>query len=356
VEPRFIIKTHTEALRPGNYSVLITKCTFPDEGANPETVEKRLTQFFPSKKEEKVSSIARYTVLTATLQNRGFGFLLNNMIWSWKGHVINTVLRHLSKSDSNDLSAFNQLTNIERICYLRFFFETEGAIFLKLAERFCNTEQISYQYLKDNIQDIFREIYQEYIDIAPDFRARSRIKEMFGEMKSKRPYDDSTLAHKIKPHIQALADLGILYINKADGEYEFAPTSIGTASSFSIIYSRLKSIQNMENMFLSNEYFPLIAELYGLTPTAYSENHRDLLIETISYGYKCMCNKITRMADIDALVEWSCIKMLSQHNILVTRQHIDDLFNRIRKEHPSSIQYHLDGKGRIAYIIFTEPL
>jgi len=356
VEPRFIIKTHTEALRPGNYSVLIAKCTFPDESANPETVEKRLTQFFPSTKGEKVSSIARYTVLTATLKNRGFGFLLDNMIWSWKGHVINTVLCHLGKSDRNDLSTFNELTNIERICYLRFFLETEGAIFLKLAERFCSTGEMPYQYLKDNIQDIFREIYQEYIDIAPDFRTRSRIKEMFGEMKSKRPYNDSTLTHKIKPHIQALADLGILYINKTDREYKFSPVSVGSASSFSIIYSRLKSIQNMESIFLNNEYFPLIAELYSLMPTPYGENYRDVLLETVSYGYRVMHNKITRMADIDALVEWCCIKMLADHNILVERRHIDDLFSSIRKEHPSSIQYHLDGKGRIAYMIFTEPL
>jgi len=62
------------------------------------------------------------------------------------------------------------------------------------------------------------------------------------------------------------------------------------------------------------------------------------------------------MADIDALVEWSCIKMLSEHNVLVERRHIEDLFNRIRKEHPSNIQYHVDGKGRVAYLVFTEPI
>jgi len=356
VEPRFIIKTHTEALRPGNYSVLIAKCTFPDKGAYPENVEKRLTQFFPGKKGKEVSSIAKYTVLTATSKNRGFGFLLDNMIWSWKGQVINTVLYYLGKKDRSDSSAFLELTNIERICYLRFFLETEGAIFLKLAERFCKIGELSNQYLKDNIQEIFKEIYQEYIDIAPDFRARSRIKETFGEMKSNRPYDKSTLAHKIKPHLQALVDLRILSNEETSREFILSPVSVRTTSSFSIIHDRLKNIQNMENMFLNHDYFPLIAELYSLTPTPYSENHRDLLRETISYGYNVMRNGITRMADIDALVEWSCIEMLSEHNILVERRNIEDLFNRIRKEHPSNIQYHVDGKGRVAYLVFTEPI
>jgi len=355
VEPRFIIKTHTEALRPGNYSVLIAKCTFPDKGAYPETVEKRLTQFFPSKKGKEVSSIARYTVLTATSKNRGFGFLLDNMIWSWKGQVINTVLYYLGKKDSSDSSAFRDLADIESICYLRFFLETEGAIILKLAERFCKTGELSYEYLKDNIQDVFKEIYQEYIDIAPDFRARSRIKETFGEMKSKR-YAEDTLPHKIKPHLQALADLRILSNEETNGEFVFSPVSVGTTSSFSIIHSRLKNIQNMENMFLNHDYFPLIAEIYSLTPARYTENHSDLLRETISYGYNVMRNGITRMADIDALIDWSCIKMLSEHNILIERQDVEDLFNRIRKEHPSNIQYHVDGKGRVAYLVFTEPI
>jgi len=359
VEPRFIIKTHTEALRPGNYSVLISKCAFPDEGANPETVEKRMTQFFTSKKGEKVSSIARYTVLTATSKNRGFGFLLNNMVWSWKGHVINTVLHYLGKTSNDDLASFIGLTKMEKICYLRFFLETEGAMFLKLAERFCKTRELSYQYLKDNIQDIIKEIYQEYIDIAPDFRTRVRIKEMFGEvkrqMKSKERYDESTVAHKIKPHLQALADLGILSIEKTDRDYMF-PVNIGASSSFSIIHSRLKNIQNMENMFLNHDYYPLIAELYSIIPVPYSENHRDLLRDTISYGYNVMRNGITRMADIDALVEWSCIEMLSEHNILVERRHIEDMLNHIREEHPSNIQYHVDGKGRVAYLVFTEPI
>jgi hypothetical protein len=355
VEPRFIIKTHTEALRPGNYSALIAKCTFPDKGAYPENVEKRLTQLFPSKKGKEVSSIARYTVLTSTSKNRGFGFLLDNMVWSWKGQVVNTVLHYLGKKDSDDSSAFSDLATIEDICYLRFFLETEGAIILKLAERFCKTGELSYKYLKDNIQDVFKEIYQEYIDIAPDFRTRIRIKETLRQMKAER-YDETTLPHKIRPHLQALTDLRILSKEEKNGEIIFSPLRVGTTSSLAIIHSRLKSIQNMENMFLNYDYFPLIAEIYHLTPAPYSENQRDLLRDTISYGYNVMRNGITRMADIDALVEWSCIKMLSEHNVLVERRHIEDYFSRIRKEYPSRIQYHVDGKGRVAYLVINEPI
>jgi hypothetical protein len=350
MEPRFIIKTHTEALRPGNYSILITKCTYPDKGNYQEVVLKRLKEWI------KEESTAKFTILLSTEKNRGFGFLLNNMIWSWKGHVINTVINYLGKNHNNDLASLTELTKLEKICYLRFFLETEGAIFLKLADRFTKTGELSSLYLRDNIQDIFKEIYQEYIDIAPDFRTRIRIKEMFGEMKSKRPYDKSTLAHKIKPHIQALADLGLLSVDKKDGEYSYNPINIGKTSTFAIIQNKLNNIQNMESMFSNDDYYPLIAEIYNLTPIPYSEDQSNLLKDTISFGYNAMRNPVTHMADINALIDWCCIKMLSEHSILVEKSHIESFLNKVRKISPSKIQYHVDGKGRVAYLVFQESL
>lgn len=352
MEPRFIIKTHTKALRPGNYSVLITRCTSPDRSFSQEAVIKRLHQEWIEEK-----SVAKFTVLLSTKKNRGFGFLLDNMIWSWKGHVINTVICYLGKKEDNNLKTFMELTNIEKVCFLRYFLETEGSLILRFAERYNKTGKFSYSYLKDNIQEIFKEIFEEYIDIAPDFRARSRIKEIQRQVKFEKRYDESTLAHKVKPFIQALVDLDILVIEKINDEETYQPISFDNTSTFTIILNRLKSIQNMENAFMNDEYFPLISEIYNLSSIHYSfDLHKDLLKETISYGYQVMNDKITGMADINALVDWCCIKMLSKDNILVKRQDVEDFLNNVRKDEPSKIRYHVDGKGRIAYLIFSEPL
>jgi len=343
--PRFIIKTHTDALRPGNYSILIAKCTYPDKSAYPEAVIKKLQEWIKEK------SVAKFTVLLSTLKNRGFGFLRDNMIWSWKGHVINTVLCYIDKKESNDLDIFYELSLIEKICYLKYFLETEGAIILKLAEKFQKMGKVSYSYFKDNIQDIFKEIFEEYMDIAPDFRSRIKIKETYNLVKIKERYDQSTLSHKIKPHIQALEDLGII---KKQNDSEIY-TSVG--NSIPIIINNLLNIQNMENIFDKDEYFSLIAQIYNLPYILYSyETHNEVLKETFSYGYQIMRDKTTGLADIDALIDWCRIKMLSVNNILVRKRDVKDILNKIRLHYPSKIRYHLNGKGKISYLVLSEPL
>jgi hypothetical protein len=345
MEPRVIIKTHTGALRPGNFSILIGKCTYPDKSAYPEAVIKRLQEWIKEK------SVAKFTVLLSTTKNRGFGFLRDNMIWSWKGYVINTVLSYIGKKESNDLDVFYELSLIEKICYLRYFLETEGAIILKLAERFQKMGEVSYSYLKNNIQDIFKEIFEEYMDIATDFRSRIKIREIYNSIKTKERYDESTLPHKIKPHLQALEDLGIIK-KKNDGEIY-----ISVGESISVIINNFSNIQNMENIFDKYEYFSLIAKIYNLSYISYSyEAHNELLKETFSYGYQVMHDRATGMADIDALIDWCCIKMLSENNILIKKEDVEDFLNKIRTYHPSKIRYHLNGKGKISYLILSEPL
>lgn len=347
--PRFIIKTHTGALRPGNYSMLISKCTFPDRSAYPENVERRLAEYIGNK------STAKYTVLVATERNRGFGFLLDNMIWSWKGHVINTVLKYKGKHSDN-MEDYLELSKIEKITYLKYFLETEGALILKLAEKFKDREELSYSYLKGEIYHIFEEIYEDYIDIAPDFRSRLRIKEMFKEtsrqMKSKNHgYGEGTLAHKIKPHIEALSDLGLLAIDKKNKEEIYRPKSHNGVSPLTIFFKSLGDFRKMEETFLNDGCFPLIARALNLNLTNFSPEHKERLKQAFSYGYEVMKDKVTGMADIDALIDWCRIKLLSEEDILVNRREIEEFLTEMRKAKPSSVRYHVDGKGRVAYLI-----
>ena len=347
--PRFIIKTHTEALRPGNYSILIAKCTFPNKSLYPENVEKKLSEFLGK-------SIAKYTLLTATNKNRGFGFLLDNMIWNWRGHVINAVLKYIGKC-SEDKNDYLNLTKMEKITYLKYFLETEGALILKLSENFVNKNEITYSYLKDNIQKIFEEIYEGYLNIAPDFRTKIKIKEMIKEMRRRMKskeclYQPSTLAHKIKPHIQALEDLGLLYKEVQNQEEIYKPLIKNGVSPFSVFFDKLSNFEKMEQIFSNDRYFELIAEALNLETVRYSpETHKEILIQTFTWGYRVMKDKTTGMADIDALIDWSRIKLLSEENILIARKDIEEYLHNLRKTDPSSIRYHVDGRGRIAYLI-----
>lgn len=354
MEPRFIMKTHTGALRPGNYSILISNCTYPDRGAYPEAVAKRLEDFLGSDSK----SVAKFTVLTAGRKNRGFVFLLDNMIWSWKGHVINTVLSYLNKNTREDVGVFfpDELPKLEQITYLRYFLETEGALILKIAERISEEGETSYSYLRENIQEVFQEIYESYIDASPDLRTRIRVREMLKgmreQMKSRdKTYDKSTLSHKIKPHIQALKDLGILSIEERKDDEIYKSAALCTLSK------ELLDIPQMEAAFSNYGYFELIAKVLKLEPAEYDpDKHRELVEEAITYGYSVIKDKVAGMADIDALTDWCCIKMLSKDNILIGKRDVEGFLDEMRKQDPASIRYHVDGRGRIAYVILPKVL
>ncbi|WP_066060331.1 hypothetical protein [Candidatus Desulfofervidus auxilii] len=346
------MKTHTGALRPGNYSILIAKCTSPDKSYYPEQVEGKLAKFIGSR------SIAKYVVLIATTKNRGFGFLLDNMTWSWKGHVINAVLKYLGKF-SEDKNVYFNLSQLEKIAYLKYFLETEGALILKFSEKFADKKEITYSHLKNEIQNIFEEIYEGYIDIAPDFRIRMKIKEMFKEMQrrmknKKHVYDKSTLPHKIKPHLQALCDLGLLEVKNENTEEIYKVVIHNKINPLESLYKELKNFKQLEESIENNNFFPIIGKILGLNPTKYSiKQHEELLKETFLLGYRSMKN-VVGLADISALVDWCCIKLLSEKNILIYPQDVQEFLDKIRKYNPSSIRYHVNGKGRISYIIWDE--
>lgn len=349
-KPRFIVKTHTGALRPGNYSILISKCTYPGRGSYIETVIKNLGRLL---EDNPKSSIAKFTVLTAGRKNCGFGFVLDNMTWDWKGYVIYTILSYLNKVNNEDINVFFNLDKLEKIAYLRYFLETEGALILKIAIRINEMGEISYSYLKENIQKIFQEIYEDYLDVSSDLRTRVEIRKRLKELQ--KIYDKGTLPHKIKPHIQTLKELGILSIEKKQNDEIYRSAIFNSSSAFSILFKRLADIQQMETVFSNYGYFRLIAEMLNLKPLEYNpDTHKELVKETIFYGYSIMRGRITGMADIDALVDWCCIKMLYKDNVLIKKDNVIKFFDDMQREDSSSIKYHVNGKGRIAYLIFPK--
>ena len=350
MQARFIAKTHTEALRPGNYSILIAKCTYPDQGAYPEQVEKRLTEIISSK------SVAKFTVLTATSKNRGFGFLRDNMIWSWKGYVIYTALKFLNKVSIEDPNVFFDLSRLEQVMFLRFFLETEGAMILKLAERAIQTGYIAYSFLKTDIQNIFAEIYNGYLDIAPDFRTRTRLRESQNQLKARNEkYGSGTIAHKVKPHLQALVDLGVLELESIDKDEVYRMLDYNNVRPLEKFHEAIGNFSNLEEIVLKDEYYRVIAEAVNLNPVAYTRPiHEDLLKQSLIYGYVEMRNGVTGMADIESLMTWSRIHLLSEEKILASRSDIERFFGEMRREDPSSIRYHVDGKGNIAYMIISD--
>jgi len=352
---RFIAKTHTGALRPGNYSVLIRCCTSSDQPSSPESVVRRLESILGENKK----AIAKYTVRTAGARNRGFQFVLDNMTWSWKGNVINAILTSLNKTDEDNVNSFYDLTKLERLGYLRFYLETEGAFILKIASLLREKGQVTYAFLAENIEGIFRTIYEEYIDASADFSTKRRIhdslKEMQKQIKSETgDYAKDTKPHKVVSHLEAMQDLGLIVANEENHEVVYRSTIVNDVEVLRQLSLRLQTIPEMEHVFVTDGYFDVIATGLNLTPTRYIQPlHCETLKNRLMTGYRIMRNKATGIADIEAITDWCCITMLSDDNLLVTKRDVQTFLDDFRKEKPGSIGYHVDGKGNISYLTIS---
>jgi hypothetical protein len=115
-----------------------------------------------------------------------------------------------------------------------------------------------------------------------------------------------------------------------------------------------ENFSKLENIIQKDDYYCLIARVYNLPSKIFSiSSHAHLLKESLKIGYSCMVDHITGLADINALIMWARIHLLSESNILTNRIDIENYFKEMRRINPSSINYHLDGKGDIAYLIIN---
>ena len=121
------------------------------------------------------------------------------------------------------------------------------------------------------------------------------------------------------------------------------------------LYMSLHNIPQMERIFADYGYYEVIANMLNLQPIAYNDcqNHRVILHDSLLQVYTMTKSNVTGMADIDAIIDWCCIKMLSENNILVGRNDIRNVLDSMRREKPSSVRYHVDVKGNISYLILS---
>jgi len=351
MEPRLIIKTHSEVSKPGLFSILISKCSYADKSSYPEVVSKRLYELYGENGQPFNKLAAKFVVIMA----QRFGFLRKNMIWDWRGHVIHGALQYLNKAENENINLFLELTKLEKIIYLKYYLETDGAVILQLAKRIKEYNEINRDGLSKSIHLLFREIYEGYIAMSSNFQKRIELKERLKKIPQK-GYDQKTVQHKVRPHIYPLIYLGILSNPEIkNGNEIYKAAGYNKLSTIELLLQELNDFQIMEKRFDDYEYFSIISKVLNLKSINFSvELHSNILRKTIIKGYSLLKENVTRMAYIDALVDWCCAKMLSEDNILISNQSICNFIEQIWRERPQSVRYHVDYRGRKSYVILSE--
>ncbi len=350
MEVRLQLKTHYQISKPGIFSVLLLKCTSADQSTYPEVISERLANV-------KFETIAlnKESAKFAVVMAQSFGFITKNMFWSWKGRAINILLE---ESPREQLDDYLDLTPAEKILYLKYYLEADGATILEICRRLRSRGKISRNELlsSDFIDQIFIDVWETYRQLSLDLTQKVRLRGNIQKLKS-RPYTFKTRIHKALTHVVPLVDFDFIERREERNEIIFVPKSSDSSSPMDKLTQELDTIETMEWRFSKFQHFEIIGNIYDLEPVGYdSDSHTDLLRENIIKTYIKARTEPSRMASIAVISDVISAKFLAKKGILIERPDIERELDRLKSNHSPDVHYHIDKGGEKAFIVLSDRL
>ena len=357
MRPRVILKTHSGVRRPGIFSVLVARCTSATHPVDQGNLTKRLAAEF--------EHVSRDSLKGATFGERGaafhaiwmakpeqLGFLTSNLFWSWKGYVI----RSLAPCDSDvETSAFLDLSPAEKIVYLKYYLEGDGAILISLARELVSREVLTEDDLvqTDLLERCLQGIWQEYLDLSTNISDRVRLRHKLLRQK----YDKSTRRHKTYPHLIPLEDMGLVTRERVNGRDVFCPATSDGMTPLQIMVEAFQTIRELEDSIDRSEHCSILSCMLFPSQRRFSQQ-QDLaiLMRTVMEIYRVLRSNGIAIHPIDAITDICYAQMLYRQQILVTRRDIDGALADLQTRHPKEVRFHVDRLGRPAYIVVDDGL
>ena len=347
---RLQLKTHYQISKPGIFSVILRRCTSPSQSTYPEVVSERLAKIhFNTIALNKES--AKFAVVMA----QSFGFITRNMFWDWRGHAINILLDETTKEEPDD---FLRLTSAEKVIYLKYYMEADGATILEICKKLNSKGKISRNELLSTefIDQIFIYIWETYRQLTDDLRQKVQLRENIQKLRLK-SYTYKTRIHKALAHIEPLVDLDLIARKEVKHEIIFTPKTIESYSPMDRLTQELDSIETLEKRFSEHQHFKIISNIYNLNSIDYDPDlHSELLRKEMLRTYLKARTEPSKMASIAIISDIISTKMLSEKGILIERLDIEKELDRLKSKNPRDIHFHVDMNGKKSFIVFSDEL
>ena len=375
-QPRFISGhaiPHYAGSRPGLFSALVKSCTHPTSSAYLDSVAEKLLQQFkgvplvtlaqPGKAAGRLNSQLQGSVIklnpaaakSVVQMAVKLGLLNENFFWSWKGHAINIIC----EKEKIQSESFLELDFAERIAYLKYYLEADGAMLLTLGEQILeNPAGISTKDLfeKPFVDGAFPKIVRSYLELTGDLGRRTELRHKLGKYEAQ-SYDSYTRRHKILPRLIPLEDLGLLVREMTSEGETFLPLKRGAKIPLKILVGDLRNIETMEQRFARGEYFAIIANtLCDNVKVLSLDEHETLLSKEVAYVYVKLQDTGAAVYSLDAIGDVACTRLLANCAILASPEQVVELLQRLQKDRPYDVRFHVDRQGRPAYLILSENL
>jgi hypothetical protein len=277
------------------------------------------------------------------------------MFWDWKGHALNIIVKETPRNKPAD---YLELTFIEKILYLKYYLEADGATILEICKRLMTKGIITRQELlsTDFIDRTFINIWETYRQLTTDLRQKVKLKENIQKLRTD-PYTFKTRIHKALAHIEPLVDFDFLERKEEKNEILFIRKNGNVSPPLDRLVQELNNIQNMELRFNKFQHFEIISNIYSLKPIRYnSQIHSKLLRMEIITNYLKARTEPSRMASIALISDVVSAKLLGEKGILIEQPQIEKELERLKSEYLPDVHFHVDMRGKKAFIVISDRL
>lgn len=350
------------------FSLLLDKCTSPQQSNYPETVAKRLVSLRGERSNDSDfdsfqvnSESAKFAVAMA----QTLGFLTQNCVWDWRGLSTISIVRSYTR-DKDKVEQYLRLMDEERSIYFKYFLESDGAAILQIGKKILSLGKISRSDLLSEslgiVNTAFIEVWEAYRNLTTDMQLRMELAASIKERKArpfgrKEPgYTTKTLVHKALGHVLPMVDLGLIERQKSDAnEVLFTPLQESGLSYLQNLISAMQSIEKMEQRFSRDEYFQIYAETFNIQYERFtSEKHGSQLIKEITSVYRELQPYSPAFVSIPAIADVIGARMINRNRILVERPDVERTLDQTKVAHTKDLHFHVDKSGRRSFLSISQ--
>jgi hypothetical protein len=273
---------------------------------------------------------------------RSLGFLNSSNRWTATGLALGYILKVLPTSTGNQSLA---LRPPEQCLYLRYYVAGAGALLIKFGQWLMRRGTATDEELRTGsvIEQLLIEALDEYLTIAADIRDRTLIRQERDRLSRSR-YASITKRHKRYPLITTMERLGLLEAEKAGGSrITMAQDATGRLAA---LLREIPDITSLERLVRDDSLAAAIGRVLSETKGGvWSQTPQlgSLLADAYRYALDVGLQACPLVYLDDLLLAFDPSS--------AGKTTAEGIFEPLHRRMPSAIRFHVDRRGRRAFLL-----
>jgi len=238
---------------------------------------------------------------------------------------------------------------------MKYYLEANGAALLEMARLVCQAGSIAERELGQTVERVFLDIWRSYLSIESNPRARVRLSHAIQRLEV-RGYDDRTRIHKVRPHLQALADFGLVRVEASSEGIIYHASGKDRNPLLKPFTRALVDIPTMERRLKKEEHFAIATEAFFPEVAGAQVCDRDDLRRAVAAAYRDVVEEASGLASINGIIDTTCARLLARTGVCPRPAQMRAELDELRRESPREVRFHVDWYGEKAYVVLSDTL